>query len=319
MRILILGGTRFVGRHITKVALAKGHEVTLFYRGKSNPDLFPECEHIHGDRDQSLDGLSGRTWDVVIDTCAYIPRQVRTASELLRSAANHYIFISTISIYDRPYEDSPTESHKVIELEDPTVEEVNKETYGGLKVLCEREAAKHWGDNLWNVRPGIIVGPWDTTDRFTYWVTRLGRQEDFVAPPRLIQPVQGLDVRDLAEFILLGVEKKICGSHHVVGPSTSFEELFGEGHKLWPGLTAVRGQLSEEDIAALPMVLPADGSYDGIFRMDASAALGAGFLQRPIKETLADTWSWYQSQGQPALKVGLTPEREAEILKESTL
>lgn len=167
MELLILGGTRFLGRHLVEAALGRGHRVTLFNRGLSGPGLFPDVERLVGDRDGDLSALRGRRWAAAIDPCGYVPRLVRASASLLADAVDHYAFVSSISVYSEPLAPGAGEGAPVQELPDPSVEEVTGETYGGLKVLCERAAEGAMPGRVLNVRPGLIVGPHDPTDRFT--------------------------------------------------------------------------------------------------------------------------------------------------------
>ena len=184
MDLLILGGTRFLGRHLVEAALGDGHRVTLFNRGLSNPDLFPEVETINGDRDGDISVLQGRCWDAAIDTCGYVPRVVRASAGLLADAVDHYTFVSSISVYSDAIGPGADEDAPVEELEDPGVEEVTGETYGGLKALCERAAEEEMPGRVLNVRPGLISGPHDPTDRITYWPRRVAAGGEVLAPDR---------------------------------------------------------------------------------------------------------------------------------------
>jgi 2'-hydroxyisoflavone reductase len=306
MRILILGGTRFVGRHLVEALLERGHEITLFNRGSSNPDLFPTAQTRIGDRDKGFEALAEGEWDLVVDTCAYVPRQVQTAAAALASRVPRIVFISTISVYDQPMAARPDENQKLQVLEDPNTEEI-KAYYGALKVACEEEVLKAWPeDKAWLVRPGIIVGPHDPTDRFTYWVTKMMSGKPFVGPRDLKQPVQALDVRDLAEFIALGIEKGVSGATNVVGSDQTYESLFALGEDVQP----VQKDLEEGQ--SLPMILEPE-NYP-FFNINADKARSLGFKNRPLLETVSATWEWYLEQGSPALKVGLSPEEEAKLL-----
>src|SRR4030095_11435959 len=200
MRILVIGGTMFLGRHIVEHALARGHEVTLFHRGKTNPHLFPDLEHVLGDRKESLEPLAGRRFDAILDTCGYVPRVVKLSAHALSGAAPHYTFISTISVYSDHKTLNQDETGPTGELEDPTREEITGDTYGPLKVLCEQAAAESFTGRVLVIRPGLIVGPHDPTDRFTYWPVRIARGGEVLAPGPEDTPVQLIDVRDLAAW-----------------------------------------------------------------------------------------------------------------------
>jgi 2'-hydroxyisoflavone reductase len=218
MEILVIGGTVFLGRALVEAALEKDHRVTLFNRGKSNPECFPEVEKLLGDREIDLSILEGRSWDVVVDTCGYVPRVVRKSAELLADAVEHYTFISTVSVYadlSTPHND---EHAAVGKIEDETIEKVTGETYGPLKALCEQAVMKAMPDRVLVVRPGLIVGPHDPSDRFTYWVQRVSRGGEVLAPKPASMPVEFIDVRDLAEWILRMVEIRETGIYNAVGP-----------------------------------------------------------------------------------------------------
>src|SRR5688572_29497367 len=197
MRLLVLGGTKFLGRAVVEAAVARGHEPTLFHRGLTNPGLFPDLEHLRGDRDGGLAALQGRTWDAVIDPSGYVPRIVRASAELLADAVEHYTFISSISVYPSFPTPGMDESSPVGTLEDPTVEDVPAH-YGPLKALCEQAAEAAMPGRVFHVRAGLIVGPNDPSDRFTYWPVRVAKGGDVLAPGSPERPVQIIDVRDLA-------------------------------------------------------------------------------------------------------------------------
>jgi len=198
MDLLILGGTGFLGRHLVEAALGDGHRPTLFNRGLSEPGLFPEVEKLEGDREGNLSALLGRRWDAVIDTCGYVPRVVRASAGLLADAVEHYTFVSSISVYSDAIAPGADEEAPVRELPDPTVEEVTEETFGGLKALCERAAEEMLPDRVLNIRPGLISGPYDPTDRFTYWPCRVAAGGEILAPDHEERGVQYIDVRGLA-------------------------------------------------------------------------------------------------------------------------
>ncbi len=281
MRILVIGGTRLVGRHLVQAAQARGHEVTLFNRGTTNPGLFPDVEHLTGDRDGGLDALgveAGRTWDAVVDTCGYVPRVVRSSARLLAQAAAHYTFISSLSVYAEDATAGQDEEGRLAALADPTVEEITDETYGGLKVLCEREVTEAFPHRALILRCGLIVGPHDYTDRFPYWVDRVARGGEVLAPDPPEYRIQVIDARDLGRWIPF---------------------LLEEGVEPW---------------SDLPMWLPVP-KYAGVLSVDASKAAGAGLRFRPIEDTIEDTLAWIRSRD-PGHEwtAGLRPEREARLL-----
>ena len=309
---------------------ARGHAVTLFTRGKSNPGLYENVagvDHLVGDRNGDLTALEGRTWDAVVDTSGYFPRVVGASANLLARAAQHYTFVSSISVYRDFAQEGIDESYPVGTLEDESVEEVTGETYGPLKALCEQRAEQSFPGRTLNVRPGLIVGPHDPTDRFTYWPHRVAQGGEVLAPGGPDQPVQVIDARDLAEWIVRGAEAGTVGVFNATGP----EAPLGLGRVL-EACRAASGSdatitwvdevfLLEREVAYwqdLPAVLPeTTPSHRGMARMDVSRAVRAGLTFRPIEETVRDTLAWDATR--PAVepfKAGLSREREANLLKE---
>jgi 2'-hydroxyisoflavone reductase len=226
MDLLILGGTLFLGRHLVIAARERGHKVTLFHRGKTNPDLFPEVEKIHGDRKESLAPLAGRRFDAVIDTSAYVPRVAGMAARALAPHVGHYTFISTISVYANPRTPGQDEDAPLAALADEATEEVNGDTYGGLKVLCERVVAETLPGRTLTIRPGLISGPFDPTDRFTYWPERVAGGGEVLAPAPPAGTTQHIDGRDLAAWTIRAVESGRTGVFNATGPD--YPLTFGE-------------------------------------------------------------------------------------------
>ena len=221
MRILILGGTQFIGIHMAEVALERGHTVALFNRGRSNPGLLPGTEKLKGDRDGDLDALKGRPWDAVIDNSGYVPRHVRLSAELLAPLAGRYLFISTISVYASFAR--PNDEHSPLRtMPDESVETVDGGTYGALKVLCERAVHAAFGDRATIVRPGFIVGPHDSTDRFAYWPARAARGGEMIAPGSAADPMQFVDARDLARFTVEVLERDVTDTFNVTSRPGDF-------------------------------------------------------------------------------------------------
>ncbi len=218
LKILILGGTGFIGPHIVNAAIARNHSVTLFNRGKSDPDLFAGVETIIGDRNDNIEGLKGREWDIVIDNSANLPRWVRATGELLSDHVGAYLFTSSVSVYSDYATVGQHESAPTIVLDDPTVEEVTGATYGGLKALSEQTTQDIYGDRAIIVRPTLIIGPRDKTDRFTYWPVRLARGGEVLAPGNGSDPVQFIDARDLANWYVHMAEQGTRGVFNGVGP-----------------------------------------------------------------------------------------------------
>ena len=202
MRILVIGGTRFVGKHFVAAALERGHEVTVFHRGRTGADLFPEATHLTGDRNTDLDALAEGEWDATVDVCAYVPSQVRSLAAALEERGGHYLFVSSVSAYAPPPGPGITEDAPLAQLDDPSTEEVTNETYGGLKVLCEQAAVDAFGPDTAIVRPSYVVGPDDLTWRFSWWVDRIGRGGVVPVPEPKDSPMQWVDARDLGAFMV---------------------------------------------------------------------------------------------------------------------
>ncbi|MBD3286477.1 NAD-dependent epimerase/dehydratase family protein [candidate division WOR-3 bacterium] len=318
-RILIIGGTRFLGRHLVDAALESRCKVTLFNRGKTNPDLFPNVETIKGDRATDLGKLGDRKWDVVIDTCGYVPRVVAKSVKNLESRVGQYVFISTIGVYNEHWKTGLDENSALFELPEPT-EQVTEQTYGPLKALCEKEVLRVFpeGNNGLIVRPGLIVGPWDPTDRFTYWVERVERGGDVLTPGPPERPVQFIDVRDLAEWIVWMVKKARSGIYNAVGPHdemtmTKFLNICKEVTASDAGFTWVSEEYIEKEEIPLPVWVPK--SYLGYATADNRKFSDLAKL-RDAEETVADTQLWFKTRrGEEPMKAGLTPEKEAELLK----
>ncbi|RMG94172.1 MAG: SDR family oxidoreductase [Chloroflexi bacterium] len=322
MKLLILGGTRFLGRAIVEAALADGHEVTLFNRGRSNPNLFPEVEHLRGDRDGNLEALQGRQWDAVIDTCGYVPRVVGASVALLADVVAHYTFISTISVYAEPFVAGMDESAPVGELLDESVEEITAETYGPLKVLCERVVTQGMNGRSLLVRAGLIVGPHDPTDRFTYWPVRVARGGEVLAPVSPQLPVQFIDVRDIAAWVVRATAVRLTGAYNVTGPETptSLGEVLetcrdvigGDAQFTW----VEESFLLENGVTPfmeLPLWVPTTST--GLMQVDTSKAMAQGLTFRPLASTIADTLAWHQSRSDDyQLQAGLAAEKEAALL-----
>ncbi len=324
MKLLILGGTMFLGRHIAEIALERGHELTLFHRGQHGADLFPAAEHLFGDRKEDLSALAGRSWDAVIDTCGYVPRIVANSAQLLAPNCGHYTFISSISVYSRNDIVGLDETGEVGTLEDPTIETVDGGSYGPLKALCEQAAEAAFPGRTLNIRPGLIVGPNDPTDRFTYWPVRIARGGEVLVPAGLDVPVQIIDVRDLAAWNLDLVERGEVGVFNATGPATPLtlrqmlsacESASGSSPELVP---ADEAWLEANEVHAwsdIPVWVPDTDDMRGFSRIDCTKAINSGLTFRPIADTAADTLAWANTR-EPgtALKAGLAAEREAELI-----
>jgi 2'-hydroxyisoflavone reductase len=314
MRLLVLGGTQFLGRAVVEEALAAGHEVTTFTRGRTNPGLFPAVERLHGDRDRDLDALAGRSWDAVVDTSGYVPHVVRGSAELLSDAVGLYLFVSSVSVY-ADYREPRSEDDPLEELGEHPVDRLLEDyaNYGALKALCEQEVADVYADRALLVRPGLIVGPHDPTDRFTYWPRRVERGGPVLAPAPPEQPVQMIDVRDLAGWMVRMAEARSPGVFNATSPPRaltfgSMLEACGARDVVWvdEGFLLEHGVEGWSDV---PCWVPSTSSDFASFQLvDVSRAVAAGLSFRPLSETARDVPEWTGN-------AGLTPEREAELLE----
>ncbi len=321
MRILVIGGTVFVGRHFIDAALAKGHEVTLFHRGQRGADLFPQVERILGDRDGGLDVLGDKTWDAVVDTCGYVPRIVGQSAQALRDRVGRYLFVSTISIYNDPEAALLDENSKLATIEDETVEEITGESYGALKVLCENEVTKAHGDRGTLIRPGLIAGPFDPTNRFTYWVDRFAEGGDVMVTNNPAQPMQNIDARDLGAFMLLTLENNLEGAFNATGPQSTYGEMVGTCQRLNPASKQVPVSeefLKEQEIEMwqdLPLTMPRNSDGNVTLRTNSQKAWDAGLRNRDLLETVQDTREWSAKNPNPNPRHGITREREQKALE----
>ena len=314
MRILVIGGAVFVGHHLVQSALDRGHEVTVFNRGQTDPDAFPAVEKIRGDRNGDLSGLKGRGWDATLDVCGYVPGQVSSLLNTLGQGAGHYTFISTVSVYRAG---APSGYGEDALLVAPSYDDVlTMEQYGSLKVGCELTARELIGDRLLIVRPGYVVGPRDPTHRFTYWVERCAAGGPMIGPSAE-QPIQAIDGRDLAGFVIGLVEREVVGVFHATAPDPAL------------AFTEFLGQIAEGTGTELPEVnwteandlLPLAEAADDWSLMTAGLgrARAAGLSWRPLCDTARDTLAWVsdaRARGtyQQRAGVGMTPDQEREAL-----
>jgi 2'-hydroxyisoflavone reductase len=327
MKILIIGGTKFLGRHLVDAALAHGHEITLFNRGKTNPTLFPNIETIRGDREHDIEKLSGREWDAVIDTCGYVPRIVRLSAIGLERSIKRYVFISSISVYhDSLFKKiGIEESDPVGKLDDETVEEITGETYGPLKALCEKTVQEIYGNRALVIRPGLIVGPHDGTDRFTYWPVRVARGGEVLAPESSEVPVEIIDVRDLAQFTIKLIERNGLGVFNATGPDykLTFGTMLDTCKRVSGSATQFKwasadflNQHKVEPWSDLPVWIPDNEENAGFSRMNVSKAIKAGLTFRQLADTVRDTLAWANTRpSDHEWRAGLKPEREKELLE----
>jgi 2'-hydroxyisoflavone reductase len=316
MRILIIGGTRFVGRHITEAALAAGHEISLIHRGKTGPDLFPEAEHLLADRDADLSILRDRHWDATIDVSAYLPSQVTHLAGAL--STGQYVFVSTTAVY-APETPNFTEDAPLAEFDGPVTEEVTGKTYGPLKVLCERAATEAFGPETLIVRPIYVIGPYDYTGRFTYWVNRIARGGEVLAPGNPEDLIQLIDGRDLASWIIAMIDKTASGTFHAVSPAPPFsfgdmlEAIVAEVGPPGTTLTWV-GQdflLAEgEDGRSLPLWSKGENG-SAVNTANPAAAYAAGLSPRPLGQSIRET---RDAEASFSTATTITPEREADLL-----
>jgi 2'-hydroxyisoflavone reductase len=332
LKILILGGTGFTGPHQIRYALARGHQVTVFNRGRRRNEFTGRVEELTGDRNTGdLKALAGRTWDVCIDNPTTFPMWVRDAGQALKGAVGHYVFISTISVYarnDRPGDDETAAVHKYAGA-DAYAEKTIGPLYGPLKAFSEQEAARQFGpDKVTVIRPGLIVGPGDESDRFTYWPQRIARGGEVLAPGGGGDPVQFIDARDIAEWTIRMVEQRRVGVFNATGPArpmTMRQMLEGvaRGVNARPQLVWIPAAwLAEQKVRPwvdLPVWVPGEGETAGFSRVSIARALGAGLTFRPLAATAADTLAWWRTQPaerQAKMRAGLAPEREAQLLAE---
>jgi 2'-hydroxyisoflavone reductase len=324
MKILIIGGTRFLGRHLVHSANGRGHQVTLFNRGLTNPDVFPQVETILGDREKDLAELLGHEWEAVIDTCGYVPRIVRLSAQSLEGSVSHYVFISSISAYAGFSKVGIDESDPVGKMEDETVEEITGETYGPLKALCERAVQETYRERSLIIRPGLIVGPYDPTDRFTYWPVRVARGGAVLAPEEPAAPVQIIDARDLSDFIIKLIEENASGIFNATGPD--YELTMGamletckqisnsDADFKWASVEF----LARHEVAPwsdMPVWIPNTEEDAGFSRVDISKAIKAGLKFRPLEETVRDTLEWVATRpSDREWRAGLSAEKEEKVL-----
>ncbi len=336
MKLLIIGGTVFLGKHLIEAALARGHEVAMFNRGTHDDGMFPEVERLRGDRREDLSALRGRRFDAVIDTCGYVPVTVRASARLLSESAAHYTFISSQSVYASYDVPGMDEMHTVQKLSDEQVREAEAikpegniiavnygEMYGGLKALCERVVEEEMPGRALSIRAGLIVGPGDYTDRFTYWVRRVAAGGEVLAPGDADRPVQLVDVRDLAEWLVRMAENRTAGIYNATGPARklSMQELL-EACRSASGSDASFTWVSDDFLkeaevagwSEMPLWLPAEDNVVNFFSVDCGKAINAGLTFRPPVETARAILEWDRTRD-GELRAGLKLEREMELLR----
>jgi 2'-hydroxyisoflavone reductase len=339
MRLLILGGTIFLGRHLAELAIEEGDTVTLFTRGKHNPDILPRAERITGDRATDLHLLEGRQWDAVVDTSGYLPEVVSASAKLLTGGVGHYTFVSSLSVYRDFRTLGVDEDYPCGEMPEGAAQTVTNETYGPLKALCEQAVAEEFPGRALHIRPGLIVGPHDPSDRFTYWPERVARGGEVLAPDGPHRVAQVIDARDLAAWILRSVRQGLTGAFNATTPggtrrsvptetaSPDFPLTFGHLLDTCRGISGSDARftwlpesfLAEEKVGPwleLPLWVPQEAESLGFDAVSVARAVAAGLCFRPITETIRDTLSWVAAlPPDRARRAGLDPAKEVEILR----
>ena len=333
LSILILGGTGFIGPHQVRYALERGHKLTLFNRGRRPKEWPAHVEEVTGDRDTNdYEVLKGRKWDVCIDNPTSIPAWVRGAAAVLKGNVGQYIFVSTLSVYSddaKPGQDvdGPRAVYTGADAMAETTANLRKNMalYGPLKALSEDEVNKQFAGMATIVRPGLIVGPGDETDRYTYWPVRLARGGKVLAPP-LADPVKYIDARDLGQWIIHLVEKRTFGSFNAIGPKDELttgallegiNRAVGGKAQLVPASQKFLDDNKVEAWSDLPLWVPGEGETGGFHRRAVARSFAAGLRFRPVEETARDTLAWWNTldeKRRSKLRAGLSPEREAELL-----
>jgi nucleoside-diphosphate-sugar epimerase len=344
---LILGGTRFVGRHLVTAALARGHEITLFnrgkHRGKHPSSAITNVETIYGDRNSDLGKLQGRRWDAVVDTCGYLPRTVRASVEVLSHSVDRYVFISSVSVYADVSVFGIDETAPIATLTSEQLEKANAidssgqvsaitygKMYGGLKALCERAAEEALPNRVLIIRPGLIVGPDDYTDRFTYWVQRIARGNEageVLAPGRPARCLQFIDVRDLVEWTVRMIERRETGVYNANSlPKNLTMERVLEECKVVSDSDASLTWVSDDFLvqekvvpwSEMPLWMPEESEphLQGFMFINCNKAVGAGLSFRPLNDTIRDTLTWHETNRlNEALKAGIDPDKEQRLLR----
>lgn len=323
LKILILGGTSFLGPHLVEELQEHGHAVTLFNRGTQNSPLFSTVELLQGNRDGDLKALEGRRWDAIIDTSGYLPRVVEASSKILAEATDHYTFISTISVYEDFSKLNIDEDNPLAKLSDEKTEEITEKTYGALKACCEGVIRSYFPNRSLIIRPGLIVGPLDPTDRFTYWPVRVVEGGIILAPGKSTQNLQFIDVRDLAKWIVLMIERQATGIYNATGPETpiTFDQLITECQEFstkdleiqWVDEDfLIKNDL--EDWVEIPLWLSYKRNMPGFFNINVGKAIKAGLTFRPLPEIIASILEWDSSREHIKRQAGLDREKEMELL-----
>lgn len=325
--LLILGGTGFIGPHLTQEAQRLGWKVTHFNRGKHAAGGVPGVETLIGDRKGQLDALHGRKWDAVIDDTGYVPKFVQMSAELLAPNVGYCLYISSISVY-ASFAAANNESSPLGKLDDPQTEQVTDTSYGPMKALCEQYSAEAFKSRISIVRPGYIVGPLDPTDRFTYWPVRVSRGGEMLAPGTPADPVQVIDVRDLTAYMMHLVESRTVGVFNADSPprAVTMGEIIGASQRAAPSAGTAVTWVSEDFLSAhwrpedldLPPWSPTKGDEAGAALTAVDRAQKTGLRCRPLADTVRDTLAWFQSlpaERQAKLHFGLDPQKESATLR----
>jgi 2'-hydroxyisoflavone reductase len=325
--ILMLGGTGFLGPQTVDAAIRRGYKVTLFNRGKTRPGLFPDLEKLHGDREKDdLKALEGRKWDAVVDTSANVPRWVKKAAAVLGPNIGHYVYISSISVYPDMSKPGIDETAPVSTIDDPTTEKIDGRTYGALKALTEKAAETAMPGKVSVVRPGLIVGPEDPSDRFTYWPWRVSQGGEVLAPGSPDDPIQVIDVRDLGAFLVRLIDDKALGVFNATGPDRPLtmgrtleackEAARSNATFTWADAAFLEKQ-RVQPWSDMPAWVPNMGDTAGFAKVSIARALKAGLTFRPIDDTVKATLDWFRTEPEERrskLRAGLTRERETKVL-----
>jgi 2'-hydroxyisoflavone reductase len=316
MKILVLGGTQFVGRHIVEAIVAAGHPVSILNRGRSADDLPAAVERLRGDRDAGLSGLSaltGRAWDVCVDVSGYTPRQVRASAEKLRGCVGWYVFISAVSVYGDPPRGPVEETHPLLNAAGEDVTEIDRNTYGPLKVACENIVREVYGDRCAVLRPQIVAGPHDPVERFAYWVRRAALVGEMLAPGDGSDHVQFIDARDVARFTRIACENALAGAFNLAGTRLTWAQLMtavGARNLVWVPAEVIRAQGVTE--AELPMYRPDGGPRSSLMHVSNARAVAAGLTPTDPSVTADDVRAWARGIELP---LALAPDREAALIR----
>ena len=339
LNILILGGTGFIGPHMVHEALRRGHNVTLFNRGRTNSALFPDLELLVGDRDNGLDALKGREWDAVVDNSGYVPRHVADSANLLSTSVSHYLYVSSVAAYAAmsgnltapDYADVDVTNTEydspLVTMPDESIEEVSTETYGPLKVLCERAVNDAMGEERVTIlRPTWVAGPGDRSDRFTYWPVRVARGGEMLVPGTPTDRLQIVDVRDMANFVVDSLEQRIVGIYNMVAPPLSYSmgDLMDDCQAVaatkvdatWVDLPFVQANDLQKN-NALPIWAPESGNTRNDALVNGDRSFSKGMKTRPSRETTRDTLAWWRTLSEERrnnIKAGLDSDREKALL-----